>query len=122
MRWTQEQLDQYRSKMCIKPEPVKTEADPGPESMLQEKIEKYLHECGYYFFHDRSRGKNHAGHPDLVIALPGGKTIWIELKSKHGRLSSEQSRTRQKLLFHGHEWHEIRSFKSFIDIITKAKG
>lgn len=31
-----------------------------------------------------------AGYPDRVCLLPGGATVWIELKSRDGRLSGIQ--------------------------------
>jgi hypothetical protein len=94
------------------------ECDPGPESELQERIEKWCKENGFPFFHDRSRNKNEPGFPDLVIALRDGRTLWIELKSKDGRLKKDQEKWRLQLMALGHEHHVIRSFKRFMEVVN----
>ena len=131
LRWTQEQLEEYQerrrnyagyvqlsshSREISKQDIPK--ADPGKENALQANIERFLSGRGFYFFHDRSRGANSKGHPDLVIALPGGRVLWIELKSSAGRLSPEQKQVRLKLLALGQEWHEVRSYRQFLEIVS----
>lgn len=95
---------------------TQVEADPGPESDLQTKIENWCEEHALPYFHDRSRGKNDPGFVDLVIAFPKGVTLWAENKSKGGRLSDDQKTWQRALLFLGHKWVEIRSFKQFLSI------
>lgn len=124
MRWTQDQYDNYlaQARGPFARQTVEIEEpDTGPERKLQERIETYLKQEGFYFFHDRSRGANKAGQPDLVVALYEGRVLWLELKSKHGRLSPEQIMTRRMLLALGQEFYEIRSFKVFLNIIQKAR-
>lgn len=140
LRWTDEELIAYQERQRSRSVPaprycsssgvepgglpvpsVPPLSDPPPDSGLerdlQAKIEEYCKEHGYPFFHDRSRKCNVPGFPDLVIALPGGRTLWIELKSKSGRLDSEQKRFRLMLLALGHEWHMCRSFRHFARIV-----
>lgn len=132
LRWTQEQFEAYQARRGIPKHagyvPLSTHSskigpsdvpkpDQGKESDLQAKIERYCRDHGYYFFHDRSRGDNAKGHPDLVIAIHH-RTLWLELKSAQGRLSSEQRQVRLQLLQLGQEWHEVRSFKQFLTIIN----
>jgi hypothetical protein len=119
MRWSQDQLDAYQAKSLAVKQEEQLEPDPGPEWKLQSKIEKYLKENGLYFIHDRSRGANRAGQPDLVVAVHGGRTVWIELKSSKGRMDRDQILTRQMLLALGHEFYEIRSFKAFLGVVLK---
>jgi hypothetical protein len=121
MRWTQEQLEQYRARHRVEAPSVPCPADPGPEKDLQAKAEKLCRERGYHFFHDRSRGANVPGQTDLVIALPKGRTVWVELKSKHGRLSADQKRVRMMLSALGHEWHDVRSYSQFVSILDGGK-
>jgi hypothetical protein len=78
------------------------EAHLGREADLQAEVEDWLTECGYYWFHDRSRGKNKPGHPDLVVALPRSVTAWIELKTKTGSMSKEQKEVAMRLGALGH--------------------
>ncbi len=128
-RWTEEQLAAYRERIAKAPPlsfnvdnshctiSVVEDPDPDPESNLQEKIEKYCREHGFPFFHDRSRKKNAPGFPDLVIALKGGRTLWLELKSKGGVMSKEQKEWRLQLLALGHEHHIVKSYRGFMQII-----
>lgn len=130
LRWTLEQLEEY---MARQKQPgyiplsghqgqIKSNgdlrADHGKESDLQAKIEHWCRERGFFFFHDRSRGDNARGMPDLVIALRNGRVLWLELKSARGRLRPEQKRVRLMLLQLGQEWHEIRSFRQFVEVVN----
>jgi hypothetical protein len=125
MNWTEEQLAEYQLKSArwkngVSVQEVKgKEVDPGPESDLQSRIEDWCRNNGYPFFHDRSRGKNAPGFPDLVIALRAGKTLWLELKSKTGTMEKEQHQWRLMLMHLGHVHHVIRSFKAFLRIVQK---
>ncbi|MCE5335578.1 MAG: VRR-NUC domain-containing protein [Desulfobacteraceae bacterium] len=121
LRFTQEQVDAFNARRKGNPAMHHTDADPGPESSLQERIEKWCRENGFPFFHDRSRGWNEPGFPDLVIALRCGKTLWIELKSKDGRLKSEQEKWRLQLMALGHEHFVIRSFKRFLEVANELR-
>ena len=120
MRMSEDYLLAYKSRQArfaIQSKPCEDVADEGKESVLQGKIELYCKDRGYYFFHDRSRGKNKEGHPDLIICLPKGRTIWIECKAKGGKLSEAQKKVATQLLGSGHEWHEVRSYNRFLSII-----
>ena len=118
VNWTEEQLMEVQARQQKKPHDTNF-PDLAPEYKLQSNIEKYLTDHGFYFFHDRSRGVNRAGQPDLVIALPGARTLWLELKSATGRLSPDQKLTRQMLLALGHEFYKVRSYRSFLEIVKK---
>jgi hypothetical protein len=94
------------------------EVDDGPESRIQGRIEDLCRRRGYFLFHDRSKKVNAPGLPDLIIALPGGRTVWLELKSKGGRMSPEQTLVINQLLLLGHEVHIVRSFKAALASIA----
>jgi hypothetical protein len=125
MNWTEEELIAYQERQSrhkwglpidvnnIVPE---SEPDTGPESVLQLKIESWLDSHAIAYVHDRSRGRNRPGQPDIIAAMPFGVTLWIELKSKTGRLSVEQKIFQLKLLRLDHLFFEIRSFKKFLEI------
>jgi hypothetical protein len=127
MNWTEEELIAYQERQSrhkggipidvnnIVPE---IEPDPGPEHNLQDRIEGYCRDHAIPFFHDRSRRMNTPGFPDLIIALPGGKTLWLELKSKTGRLDPDQKKWRLMLLRLNHEWYQVKSFRSFLRIVN----
>ena len=138
LRWTPEQVEEYQARQSARQPQIKhagyvpllahsreikgqnaSQADQGKESDLQAKIERFLTGKGFYFFHDRSRGSNAKGQPDLVIALPGGRVVWLELKSAKGRLRPEQKQVRLMLMHLGHEWYECRSYRKFLEIVNR---
>jgi len=117
LRYTQEEVDAFNARRKGNLAMYHTDSDPGPESDLQDRIETWCRDNGFPFFHDRSRKCNEPGFPDLVIALRGGRTLWIELKSRNGKMRKEQEAWRLKLLHLSHEHHVIRSFKRFLEVI-----
>lgn len=135
-RWTQEQFEAYQARRGIPksagyvplsahsreigPSDV-SKPDPGKERDLQAKIERYCRDHAWFFFHDRSRECNAKGFPDLVVALPAGRVVWLELKSARGRLSPEQKQVRLMLLALGHEWYEVRSYRRFMEIVKGSE-
>ena len=70
------------------------------------------------FKHERTdkRTRSEEGSPDFVIALPGGRTIWIECKSKDAKLTTEQRAWKIQMNMLDHELHEIRSMEEFLRI------
>jgi len=121
MRWSQTQLDEYRGKLRLwSPGELDQEADPGPESSLQRKIEAWCKEWGrpILSFHQSKAAKRllPPGWPDLTIIMPN-RVIFIELKSAKGRLSPEQKQLRMQFMALGHDIYEIRSFKRFKEVI-----
>ena len=92
MHWTEDQYKEWQATQNAPQSPFGTEDIPdiGKESKLQHKIEKWASEHGFLYFHDRSRGKNMAGWPDLTICLPDGVVLFLELKSEKGVLRAEQ--------------------------------
>jgi hypothetical protein len=126
LRWTPEQLADYLARRGKAGAPERlapaAEADDGPEWRLQREIETWCRERGLYVFHDRSRSRNAPGHPDLVIALPRARTLWLELKSRRGRLTSDQKRVAQRLRSCGHQWAVIKSFNDFLELVHERAG
>lgn len=131
-RWTPAQFDEYMVKRESTLHPVKNEpgpkqeADEGKESVLQGKIEKWAeewgHPCESFRQNPRARRTLKPGWPDIRLILPRGRVLWIELKSKKGRLSEEQKLLRLQFLNHGHEIHEIRSYVAFLRLVTGEGG
>jgi hypothetical protein len=56
------------------------------------------------------------GAPDLVVALPGGKVLWLEVKAPSGRVSADQIALHGKLNARGHTVAVVRS----IDDVRRA--
>jgi hypothetical protein len=53
-----------------------------------------------------------------VCLILKGRVLWIELKGGKGRLSQEQKHMRLTFLALGHEIHEVRSYRAFLDLVT----
>lgn len=60
------------------------------------------------------------GTPDFVIAMPGGRTLWIEAKTRFGKLRPEQLAWMAALRHVGHEAHVVRSMEEFVAIASGA--
>ena len=56
-----------------------------------------------------------------MLLLPEGRVVMIEnKKEKGGRMSSEQKDLRLQAMYLGHEIHECRTWKRFLEIIGKG--
>lgn len=101
--------------------PEEDKPDPGPESVLQGKIMKYCKQEGFpcqcFRKSKKAKGFLVPGWPDCVIALPGPRTLYLELKSESGELRQEQRRLMRLFLHLGHEWHKVKSYKRFLEIV-----
>lgn len=118
--WTPEQLAEYMAEFNAKMAPqstiIKSDIpDPGSESKLQSKILKWAKEHGFPCWHDRSRGKNQAGWPDVILIMPS-KVVFIELKAAGGKLRKEQNQLKLQFEYLGHRIHICKSFKRFLEI------
>lgn len=118
MRWTPEQIEEHMQKFQKQPQDQRSDEYEGRESRLQRKCTEWLKMKGFPYIHDNSRGKNRAGAIlDLHIYLPEGRHVICELKTKGNKMSKEQKETYFKLLYLGHEVHEVRSYKRFLEIM-----
>lgn len=62
-----------------------------------------------------------AGVPDLVILFPGGRTIFVELKAKTGRMSDVQKMFHEELTLMGFAVHICRSLDELMNAVTERK-
>jgi hypothetical protein len=83
---------------------------PWREDHLQMAVATYLRRANVTFAADQNEGRRSprdgarrkamgmaAGEPDLRIYLPGGRTLFVELKRKSGRLSDAQEWRHEEL-------------------------
>ena len=61
------------------------------------------------------------GYPDRVALMPGGRSIWIELKSRGRKVSKVQAIRFKKLASIGHTVY-VADSKSAVDDILKTLG
>jgi len=122
-RWTPEEYAEWETRQRVDLNMAPMPADEGPESKLQGKIVKYCLDHGYPCLSFRQSRKAEGfllpGWPDLTVCLSGGHVIFLELKSKHGHLRKKQKDLAQIMLFLGHQWHKVTSYKSFLSIVDK---
>jgi len=106
-RWTEEQLKAYNQD--------------APESSLQKKINQWARDNGYPYLSFRqslkARGFLLPGWPDVTLILPN-RILFLELKAKKGYLSKVQKELRQQITYLGHEYHVVRTFKRFLEIVS----
>ena len=88
--------------------------------MLEKEIERRLGEMikkrGGLYFKFVSPGT--VGVPDRIVILPGGRIIFVELKTEIGRLSNIQKWQIQRLADQGAEVRKIKGWseaKAFVE-------
>jgi len=55
-----------------------------------------------------------------VVALPGGRVLWLELKAAKGDLRKGQVEMGNILAALGHEWEKLKSYRRFLEITTQS--
>jgi elongation factor P hydroxylase len=93
---------------------------------------KWLQEHGYYFFaipneaHGRSMVSQmqlismglRAGVADLVIVLPAGRILFVEVKAPDGKQSDKQIKFQDRVESLGHKYVIVRSIDELIKIFS----
>lgn len=64
------------------------------------------------------RTRRPLGEPDFVIAIEGGRTLWVEAKTRTGKLSTEQQAFGAYLEKMGHQLHVVRSLEDFLRVVN----
>jgi len=60
------------------------------------------------------------GTPDLLFVLPEGRTAFLEMKIKGGKLSPEQKAVRDQFRALGHNWAVAKSFDEACDFLRSV--
>lgn len=61
------------------------------------------------------------GTPDLLVMLPGGRVLWLELKTARGRLSPAQQAWHERARRMGHTVEVVRDVQSAVMACLGAK-
>lgn len=95
-------------------------------------VEKDLHydiieECkrrGWPYVHSRMDkvSTQSPGIPDFVIAASGGRTFWVEAKTKTGKQSTEQRGFEMMLNRVNHCYAVVRSMEEFLSFLSSTKS
>lgn len=96
-----------------------------PESALQSKIRDWAKIHGYpCLMHPQNKKLSWfipPGYPDVVLSLPYGHTLYLELKSVKGIWKEKQRLIFGQLNQLGHQYHIVRSWKGFLEIVEKVQ-
>lgn len=91
--------------------------------MREKDIERWLGErlrelgCLYFKF----VSPMNPGVPDRIVILPGGKTIYVELKTEVGRLSSVQQRQIARMRERGADVRTVRGVDEAKELLREVK-
>jgi len=118
MTWTWQEYQNYVSRKI--PQLTYTSGIATREADLHQQIIDHCAYRGWLVLHSRMdmRCTQTVGSPDFTILLDGGRILFVECKTKDGKLSREQAALHawaQKL---GHIVHVVRSAEQFWDLIS----
>lgn len=91
-----------------KERPKKLDKPPLKEGQIQAAIRDWLRWHKWLVIRNHQTLGSHKGLSDLV-ALKGGRVLWIEVKRSAGVLSPDQEDFRDEILAHGGEYLVVRS-------------
>ena len=120
-RFTQHDVDAFNARRNYR-FPQMGDHDSGAHFNESELHQLILDNCrvrGFRVLHARMDrpATCGVGTPDFVIALPGGRTLWVEAKARKGKLTSEQQAWMAALRVLGHRALVVRSFEEFITAV-----
>lgn len=70
----------------------------GPEKKVENEIKKYLDRIGAYYVKIHGSAFMPAGTPDILVCLPGGKFMGIEVKKPGGGVVSPLQALKLKII------------------------
>jgi|SRR6516162_5900322 hypothetical protein len=94
----------------------------GREADLHEAIFSECRRRGWIALHGSmaERTCRTLGEPDFVILTDGGRVLFVECKSRVGKLSPAQAALRFHAEKLGHTVHVVRSFGEFLTSVSEA--
>ena len=90
------------------------------EGELQEAVFDECRRRGWIALHGSmaERTCRTLGEPDFVILAGGGRVLFVECKSRTGKLSPAQFALKHHAETLGHTVHVVRSFNEFLELTT----
>jgi hypothetical protein len=88
------------------------------EALLHEEIFDECRRRGWIALHGSmaERTCRTLGEPDFVILADGGRVLFVECKSRIGKLSPAQAALKHHAEKLGHTIHVVRSFAEFLEV------
>jgi len=116
---------EYQAILARQAAQATPEAKPSNEQTLHYTIASECARRRFYVVHSRmDRPTTQAiGTPDFIVALPGGRTLWVECKRPGGKLRPEQGVARHCLLALDHIHavvHTIAEFRALLPDETET--
>ena len=92
------------------------------ESQLHDDIIEFCKSKGWYYVHSRmdQRSTNAIGTPDFIIAMDGGKTLWIECKMPGKKATIFQLGALTHLNKLKHQACLVTSLDEFLEAVKQA--
>jgi hypothetical protein len=89
------------------------------EAELHEEIFSECRRRGWIALHGSmaERTCRTLGEPDFVILADGGRVLFVECKSRTGKLSPAQAALKHHAEKLGHKVHVVRSFEEFLALL-----
>lgn len=96
-------------------------ASSHSESDLHESILEFCRSRGWRCVHSRMDRPStcEVGTPDFAIAMPNGRTVWIEAKAGKGKLTLQQRAWLTALNALGHTTAVVRSMDEFLSVVNQ---
>lgn len=89
------------------------------ESALEKKLVEAVRKIGGYALKWTSPGS--AGVPDRIVLLPGGRTVFVEMKAPGGKLGPLQVWWGERLETLGHTCYTISSVEGIEKFIEEVR-
>jgi hypothetical protein len=117
-RFTEEQYRALLAKGFKNPHKP-GEASFSSERELQQAILADAKQKGWIAFYNRMDRKSTSvvGTPDITLAMAGGRTLFLECKSRGGKVSTEQAATIAWLRKLAHRVEVVSSFQEYLEAI-----
>lgn len=90
-----------------------------PENTIQSDIREFLQWNGWFVIRNHQSLGSHKGLSDLTV-IKNGRVVWIEVKTKKGKLSVHQVEFRNAIEAHGGEYILARGIDDVKHLIKGA--
>lgn len=116
MRVTNDWLVAYEARNAPKHRKL---AGVEREADLHAQIMDFCRDRRWQFLHGSMAERTHRteGEPDFVILASGGRVLFVECKSRLGKLSPAQQAFKFAAEINGHTIHVVRSMDEFLKIV-----
>jgi len=121
--WTSQDLANFEARREAQLHPTRPNPDAtedGAEAKLHAQILEECRRRGWRHFHGSTAHRTHRtpGEPDFVIAADGGRTFYVEAKTRRTKPTTDQLAIHAHLRKLGHRIAVVRSFTDFLNVLA----